>query len=386
MSQAARAEPARGLNIGAIGGIPIRIDPSWLIIFALVMWSMSAVYLPSQVANAGAPATWLAGLFATGLFFSSLLAHELAHAVVARRAGIPVAGITLFLFGGVSRIEQEPASPRVELRVALVGPLTSFALAAAFELAARALRGDTPTLAVAVLAYLGWINAALGTFNLVPGLPLDGGRVLRALVWWRTGSLRRGTRVASNLGKGFALGLMALGVLEILSGSLVGGLWLVFIGFFMRGMASAGYQELALRAALEGVGVDEVMVRAPIRVSPDLSLRELLDEHLLRDGVSGYPVCEGEAVLGAISLPQLTSVPRGELEKRRVRDVMTPVGPDVCAEPSDSLLSALRKLALGRHRLLLVLRDGRLAGIVTRGAIQRVLEVRRVLGSAEEPA
>ena len=385
MNQEARTESRRrGVSLGRIAGIEIHIDPSWLVIFGLVLWSMSAVYLPSQVPGAAVPATWLAGLCATALFFASLVVHELAHAVVARHEGIPVGDITLFLFGGVSRIEQEPANPRVELQVAVVGPLTSFALAALFGLAARALRTDSPTLRVAVLSYLGWINAALAVFNLIPGLPLDGGRVLRAIAWWRTGSLRRATKLAANLGRGFALGLMGLGVLQIFAGSLVGGLWLVFIGLFLRSVAGAGYQELLLRSALEGVDVEEVMVRAAVCVAPDLSLRELVDEHLLRDGMRSYPVCDGDDVLGVVSLSQLAAVPHAELEKQRVRDVMTPVAPELCVEPTDSFLSALRKLAVGPHRLLLVMRDGHLAGILTRGSVQRVLEVRRALGYGDE--
>jgi Zn-dependent protease len=382
--EAARAGSPRGVRLFTIAGIPIRIDGSWLLIFALVLWSISAVYLPSKFPEIRPATAWLAGLFATALFFGSLLIHELAHSVVARRHGIPVSGITLFLFGGMSRIDQEPSDPGVELRIALVGPLASFALAGGFWLAANALRTDVPTIGVVVLEYLAWINAALGAFNLVPGFPLDGGRALRAAVWWQTGSLQRATRLASNLGKGFAVGMIVLGVLEMFGGALVGGLWLVFIGLFLRGMASAGYEELVMRSALEGVSVGEVMTRDPISVAPGLTLRELVDEHLLRDGVRGYPVCEGEKVLGVISLTELGPVPREQLATQLVRDVMVPLGARLVVRPSDSLLSALRKMAREHRSQLLVMEGDHLVGVVTRTAVQRVLEIRRLLGEGLE--
>lgn len=367
-----------------IGGIPIRIDVSWLLIFALVLWTMSTVYLPSRLPEIPRLQAWLAGLVATLCFFSSIVFHELAHALVARRSGLPVSGITLFLFGGVSQIGEEPRDPKVELRVAVIGPIASFVLAGAFWLAARAVASEPPSVSQAVLEYLGWINAGLGVFNLLPGFPLDGGRVLRALVWWRTGSLQRATRLASNLGRGFALGLMALGAIEMIAGGLVGGLWLVFIGLFLRSMATAGYEELVLRTALEGVDVASVMIREPWSVSPDLTLRALVDQRFLREGVRGYPVCEGEKVLGAISLDQLREVPAESLATSRVRDVMAPLDENLRIAPGDSLLAALRKMARERMPLLLVMRDDRLAGVVTRGAVQRVLEVRRLI--AAEPA
>ena len=383
MSQPDPRDPPRGVQIARVAGMPIRIQGSWIFIFALVLWSLSATYLPSRFPEIGRTTAWIAGLFATLGFFASLLVHELSHSLVAQRYGIGVSGITLFLFGGVSRIEQEPSDPRVELRVAAVGPLTSFALSGLFWLAAAAARGGASPVTVAVLEYLAYINAALGLFNLIPGLPLDGGRILRAAVWWRTGSLPKATQLASHLGKGFALGLMVLGALEIVSGALVGGLWLVFIGLFLRATASAGWEELVLRRALEGVKVEDVMIRAPITVSPDLTLRALIDECLLREGVRGFPVCEGDKVLGAISLDELRTVPREQLETKRVRDAMVPLSQDLRSDARDSLLSALRQMARGHRAQLLVMSGDRLEGIVTRGAVRRMLEVRRLVAVAD---
>jgi CBS domain-containing protein len=266
----------------------------------------------------------------------------------------------------------------------MVGPLTSFALAALFWGVATPLRAGSAPVTVVVLEYLAYVNLALGVFNLIPGLPLDGGRILRAVVWQRTGSLPKATRLASHLGRGFALGLMALGALEILSGALVGGLWLVFIGLFLRATASAPYEELVMQAALEGVDAEDVMVRDPITVTPDLTLRALVDDHLLRDAVRGYPVRDGDKVMGSISLEEIRGVPREALETRRVRDAMIPLSDDLRIERGDSLLSAMRKMARGGRSLLLVMSGDRLEGIVTRGAVRRMLEVRRLVASAPE--
>jgi Zn-dependent protease/CBS domain-containing protein len=379
MSEPKSEEAPRGLQIARVAGMPIRIQPSWIFIFALVLWSLSSAYLPSQFPEIGRTTAWIAGLFATLGFFVSLVLHELSHSLVARHHGIGVSGITLFLFGGVSRIEQEPTDPRVELRVAVVGPLTSFALALLFWLAASAARADAGPVTVAVLGYLAYINTALGVFNLIPGLPLDGGRILRAVVWWRTGSLRGATQLASNMGKGVALGLMALGGLEIITGALVGGMWLVFIGLFLRATASAGWEELVMRRALEGLRVEDVMVRDPLVVGPELTLRQLIDEHLVREAVRGYPVCEAGKVLGAISIFELRALPPEALATRHVRDAMVPLDEGLRIDPSDSLLAALRKLAHDRRSMLLVMTGDRLSGIVTRGAVRRVLEIRRLV-------
>lgn len=384
MSDSRQGGPGRGLELFRIAGIRIRIDVSWLLIFALVLWSISAGYLPHRFPDLETGQYWAAGLVATLLFFVSILIHELAHSLVAKRAGLHISEITLFLFGGVSRMAEEPRSPGLEFRIAVVGPLASFALAGLFAgvawLAGDALGG----LSRVVVEYLAWINAALGVFNLLPGFPLDGGRAFRALVWWRTGSLRRATRLASNIGQGFALALMALGALQLFSGALVGGLWLIFIGMFLRGLASAGYEQLAVRQALEGVDVADVMVRDPRTVSPDLTLRRLVDEHLLRDGVRGYPVVEGGAVRGVVGLENLQGVSPEDLEGRRVSDVLSERHPGMEVAPDASLADALRQMAEQDEPRLLVMRGGRLVGLLTRGGVRRLLEVREVLPRPEE--
>ncbi len=371
----------RGLELLRIAGIPIRIDPSWLLIFGLVLWSLSAGYLPGRLPEASTASYWAAGLVATLLFFASIVIYELAHSLVALRAGIPIPEITLFVFGGVSHMAKAPKTPQLELSIAIAGPLTSFALAGLFGAVAQTL--PEPSLQRVVIAYLGWINLALGVFNLIPGFPLDGGRVLRALIWWRTGSLRRGTRVASDAGRGFAFVLMGLGALQLFAGSLVGGLWLIFIGMFLRGMASAGYQEMVLRTSLENVDVADVMARQPVTVPPDLGLRALVDRHMLVDGHRGYPVVERDRVLGVIGLEALRGLSPGELEARSVRDAMRPLDASLRIEPEVSLLDALRRLDDEKSSRLLVMEGDRLVGVLTRSGVLRHLEIQQILGARD---
>src|SRR3972149_724611 len=242
----------RGIHLFTIAGIRIIIDYSWFMLFVLVALSLSTGYLPQEYPGASALAYWVAGLVATISFFLSILFHELAHSLVALRSGIEIPSITLFLFGGVSRLSEEAKNPKTELTIAIVGPLSSFALALLFWIAGEKLEGVIHPLAQAVVEYLSFINLALGIFNLIPGFPLDGGRVLRAIVWWRTGSIDRATRLVTDLGKGFAVTLMFLGAMLIFRGALLGGIWLIFIGMFLRGSAAPGEEQVYLLGLLGG--------------------------------------------------------------------------------------------------------------------------------------
>ncbi len=368
-----------GISLFRIAGIQIRIDYSWFLIFLLVLVSLSAGYFPRAHPDQTTATYWGAGLVATLLFFASILAHELAHSLVALRAGIRIPAITLFLFGGVSHMEEEPRSPGSEIRIAIVGPLMSFALAAAFWGLARALGGEPRSLLGVVFVYLAWINAALGVFNLIPGFPMDGGRVFRALVWRRTGSLVRATRLASDVGKGFAVALMVLGAIEIFSGALVGGLWLVFIGMFLRGMAGAGYQGLLIRQALEDVSVEQVMIRDAVSVDPDLPIRRLIDDYFLTTGYRGFPVVKGSDVLGVVSIAEVAQVPAEQRDRVRVREQLRALTPELRIAPDASLGEALRRMAQNGGGRLLVMRGERLEGMITKTGLLRFVELRRLL-------
>jgi Zn-dependent protease len=316
-----------GFALFRIAGIQVRVDPSWFLIIVLIWWSLAAGYFPRLHPDAGAVATWAAGLLTALLFFASLLLHELSHCFMARRAGLEVPSITLFLFGGASEMAREPDDPDTELRIAIVGPLASFALAGLFWGASRALPAATPDLLVGVVRYLAWINLALAVFNLLPGFPLDGGRVLRAWLWRRTGSLQRASRVATQAGKGLGAGLAVLGVLQIFSGALIGGVWLVLVGLFARGLAESSYQSLMLRQLLQEVSVGDVMVREPVTVRPDLPLDRLVEDYVLGRGFRGFPVVEEGRALGLVSVEQVKRVPPDERAGRRVADQMEALEP-----------------------------------------------------------
>jgi Zn-dependent protease len=381
MTAAAEDLPAEshGISLFRIAGIQVRLDYSWFLIFLLVLASLSLGYLPRAHPEQPAVRYWLAGAAATLLFFLSIVIHELAHALVALRAGIRVPSITLFLFGGASQLADEPSQPGIELRVAAVGPLTSFLLAAVFWLAGRALPPATPALFAAVVDYLAWINVALGVFNLLPGFPLDGGRVLRALVWRRTGSLRRATRVAADAGKGLAIGIMLLGGLQIFSGALVGGLWLVFIGMFLRTMAEAGYQNLVLLQSLEDVAAGDVAIREPLSVEPQLTVQELVDDFILPHGYRGFPVVERGSVQGLIALEDLRDLPSERWRTTRVKERMRPLEPALRVSPDAPLADALRQLAQAPTGRLLVMRGDELVGMLTKSGLARFVEIRHLL-------
>lgn len=370
----------RGIPLFRVAGIRVRADVSWLLIFVLVWWSLSFGYFPRVHPDASAWAYGVTGFVGSLLFFVSLLAHELAHSFMALREGIRVPSITLFLFGGVSEMHEEPSTPSADFRIAIVGPLTSFALAAVFYGVYVAVGDAAPPLVSSTIGYLAFINAALGVFNMLPGLPLDGGRVLRAVVWWRTNSMERATKVASRVGQGLALGIIALGALQIFGGALMGGLWLILIGLFLRAVAGAGYRNLVVRRALEDMRADDVMVRDVVTVGPDLSLSELVDRYILGHGFRGFPVVEGGRVLGVISVAEVKDVDPEKRSAARTGEHLQALSPELCIRPEmplDEVLDRLQSTGAGR---LLVMEGDRLSGMVTASGLSRFVELWSVLG------
>lgn len=373
------AKRFRGISLFRIAGIRITLDFSWFIIFGLVLFALSAGYLPQAFPGQETQSYWIAGLAATLLFFMSVVLHELAHSLVAIRQGIDIPEITLFIFGGVARLSEEPQDPTTEFKVAVVGPLMSFALAAAFGALKIALQGFEPSLLVVVIGYLSWINLALGIFNLIPGFPLDGGRILRAFLWWKTGSLTRATKVAADFGKGFAVAIMVLGGLQIFAGALINGLWFIFIGMFLQGMSARGYEELVIRKSLEGVHVDEVMVREVVSVPTDLSISDLIHDYFLHYAFRGFPVTANGRVVGVVSVAAVGQTPRETYDQRRVADIMTPLHEDLLIEAKASLAEALMKMSRGEQERLLVLEGHRLAGLVTKTGLLRFVQLKQIL-------
>lgn len=377
------AQPATerrsGIQLFTIRGIQIRLDYSWFIVFFLILWSLSAGYFPQAYPDQARQSYWLAGFVTTLLFFFSVITHELAHSLMALRAGIKIPEITLFIFGGMARLSEDARDAKTEFTIAVVGPLTSFALAGIFWLLQTALRDSPFPILVEMFGYLTWINIALAVFNLLPGYPLDGGRLLRAFWWWKTGSELRATKVASAWGKGFAIALMVIGGLQIFSGAPIGGLWLIFIGMFLRGMAQTGYQELLLRKSIEGTNVADVMIRNVVTTPADLPLRGLIADYFLRYGYHGFPVTQDGKTLGVVSVKEVSAVPELERNTRFVREVMTPLHNELKISPDTSLVEALKRMTETNQGRLIVMRNGDMVGMITQNGLLRFMQVQQEL-------
>jgi Zn-dependent protease/predicted transcriptional regulator len=362
-----------------IAGIPVRVHASWLLILGLLTWSLSVGYFPHVLPGLPAGALWLQGLTAALLLFVSVLLHELAHSLAARRYGIPVSGITLHVFGGVSQLEREPDRPGAEFVIAIVGPLTSFAIAGVLALAA-AVVGPAPA-ARALLAYLIFVNLLVGVFNLVPGFPLDGGRLLRAVLWKLKGDLQSATRMASQAGSIVAMILIALGIFRVFTGEFLGGLWFVLIGLFLRQAAEGSYQQLVLRNTLGPLAVRDVMTRDVIQVPADLSVERVVEEFFWPHRVSSFPVVDGGRVVGIVALDGLKEVPPERRSETPVRRLMLPLTDALVAAPADSLWRAFEKLTQNGLGRVVVLEDGRLVGYLSVKDVMHVLAMASGFGA-----
>jgi Zn-dependent protease/predicted transcriptional regulator len=357
-----------------IWGIPVRVHVSWLVIVGLLTWSLSVGYFPQVVPDLPAAAYWTKGLLATLLLFVSVLLHELSHSIAARRYGIPVSGITLHIFGGVSQLEREPDRPGVEFVVAIVGPLTSFGIAGGL-VAALGLLQPAPGVR-AIMTYLVLVNTIVGVFNLVPGFPLDGGRLLRSLLWKLKGNLQWATRVATRVGSGFAFVLIGFGLFRVLRGEFVGGLWFVLIGLFLRQAAQGSYQQLVLRHALAPLKVRDIMSREVIQVLPDLTVGQVVDEFFWRHRVSTFPIVSGGRVMGILTLDRVKQLPRERWAETPAQDVMLPLADALTTAPGSSVWEAFEKIARNGVGRLAVMDRDRLVGYLSIRDVVHILALR----------
>jgi Zn-dependent protease/CBS domain-containing protein len=373
-------------RIGRIAGIDIEVNVSWLVILVLLTFSLAVSWFPATVPRQSTLIYWVLGFIAALLLFVSVLLHELAHSLVARARGVPVKRITLFIFGGVSDLEQEPQTPGVEFQIAIVGPLTSLAIGAV-TLVAGNLIGSNAPLVAAVLGYLGVTNLLLGVFNLIPGFPLDGGRVLRAIIWRVTGSLRRATRAATLVGQVIAYLFIVAGVFLFFSGDFINGLWFGFIGWFLLQAAQAANSQVMLESVFKGVTVGQLMSSAPLTAPANISLQQLVDSYLLPHGARTIPVVRGDdqQLVGLVTLADIRHVPREQWLQTPVGQAMVPLERLHAVRPQQNLNDVL-PLMTGRdvNQVLVVDDAGRLVGILSRDAILRYVEIRRGLG-LEQP-
>ncbi|HEX2184467.1 MAG TPA: site-2 protease family protein [Chloroflexota bacterium] len=365
------------ITLGRVAGIAIGVHYTWLFIAALISWSLAQGYFPATYSGWSPATYWLAGIAAALALFASVLIHELGHSLVAISRGVPVISITLFIFGGVATMREEADSPRDEFLIAAAGPVTSFVLAGAFW--AMSTVAPTGSPAEAVTSYLAGLNGFLGGFNLLPGFPLDGGRVLRSIIWGVSGSLRRATQVATYVGQAIGFLMIFWGLSQALAGAFLNGLWIAFIGWFLNGAAEQTRQAQELKSELEGIGVAEVMDPQPAVATPSMSVEELVYHYVLRQGRRALPVVSGGQVVGLVSITDAREVPQADWRHTTVEQVMTRP-PLKTVSPSTGLDTAMHLLVEGNLNQLPVVEGGVLVGMITRADILRYLQVRHVLG------
>lgn len=376
-------------EIGRALGIPIRVHPSWFLVFFFVTWSLATGYLPEALPGLSDSRYWGMGAVAAVLLFVSVLLHELGHSYVAQRYRIPIGQITLFLFGGVAQMRAEPPSPKAEFLIAIAGPVVSFALGAfCLSLAVASEWWPAPSggQGFAVLGgLLGLVNVQLGLFNLIPGFPLDGGRVLRAGLWAWGHDFHGATSRAAFLGLAFGLLLAGFGAL-LLGGAIAGvfdpstasnGGWLMFIGAFLFGAAWSTRKQAALRLALSGASVKDVMVRALVTVPPQLSLQTVVEDFFVAYGYAGFPVLEEGQVVGLIAVEDVQAIAQGLWSWRTVREVMRPASPDLFIPPDASMMQAMERMVRTGYDRLVVLEAGHPVGLVTRFAVAQFLQLHK---------
>src|SRR6266536_1778795 len=365
-------------RVGRIAGIEVRVDSSWVVIALLITYSM---YLRLSILYRDLSTGGAVGLaiLSAMLFFGSVLVHELAHALVSQARGIRVQDITLFLFGGATRARVESRGPGDEFLIAVVGPLTSGLLAALFWVVDVLGRDVLSRPLVGAFGYLAWVNLLLAGFNLVPGFPLDGGRLLRSAIWKATGSFGRATRIASVAGQAVGWLLVAGGVAYLLAGNLAGGIWFAFIGWFLVQAARATYEELQLRHLLRGVEAQDVMASDLVRIPPDLTLQEAVDGYFMRYDHGAFPVEEQGRTIGLLTLRGVRRVPGDLWPTGRVRDHMLPLGDQVVVAPDARMDQVMGKLEDGGAGRVLVAEDGEVVGIITPSDLTRWLRRWRAL-------
>ena len=374
----------RQFRLFSLFGFEVRLDLSWLLLALLISWSLGAGMFPADYPGLSPRAyAWMGVSGALGVFFS-IVFHEFSHSLVARHYGMPIKGITLFIFGGVAEMEEEPPGPKSEFLMAVAGPLASFLLAFIFaRIEAIGLLRGWPTPVVGVSSALAYINNVVAIFNLVPAFPLDGGRMLRAALWYIRKDVNSATRISSQLGSGFGFALMLLGVIAFVQGNIIGGMWWFLIGIFLRGAATASYQRLMLHEMLHRQPVSKFMRGDPVTVGPSVTVREWIEDYVYRHHFKMFPVVDGSALLGAITIDDIRDIPKGDWDRLTIRDVMRPSGDDntiSAGMETEKLLTSM--MHPGKQTRYMVVDGDRLVGVI---ALKDVLELIALRMEIERP-
>lgn len=365
------------VKIFSLNKFDIKVDPSWLLLAALITWSLSRQYFPHVLPGADATLYLTIAILAMLGLFASLLLHELAHSVVARHFGVQIKSITLFLFGGVAELEQEPTSARVEFWIAVAGPAMSLCLAFAFWILKHfAASSGSPMAPVELLSYLAIVNLVLALFNLIPAFPLDGGRVLRAILWHKTGDILGATRTAARSGTFLAYLLMSMGVITLFQGAMASGMWQIMIGTFVLLASRASYTQELAKTAFEGRAVEALMTRNPVTVSPDIMLSDFVNQIMLQAHVTFVPVAENDVLLGHIDASVLASIERENWATTRVGDVFVGLDTDIMIGADMPVQDLLEQITATGRRKFMVVSDHDLLGVITLSDLTQYLHAR----------
>lgn len=347
-------------------GFEVKVHPSWLIIAGLIVWSLSSGLFPHYFENLSTATYWWMGVVGAIGLFLSIIAHELSHSLIARKFGLPIKGITLFLFGGVAEMTEEPPSAKSEFYMAIAGPIASIAIGIVFlgfNFIANAALFSKPI--HGVISYLGFINILLAGFNLLPAFPLDGGRVLRSALWAWKKNLKWATHIASRIGTGFGIALIILGGLTFFSGNLVGGMWWALIGMFLYSASKMSYQQLLMRRALEGETVSSFMRKDPVTVSPSLSLEELVKDYVYKFHFKMFPVVDQSKLIGCVTTRQIKEIPQDEWGNHTVGELAAKCSNENTIAPDDDATKALKMMKQNDNSRLMVTQNSNLVGVIS---------------------
>ena len=371
-----------GIPIGKAFGIPLRLHYSWFIIFALITWALAASYFPDEYPTWSTTEAIAAGIITSLLFFASVLVHELMHSIIARREGIPVQSITLFIFGGVSQLTQEPKRPIDEFRMTIVGPGSSLVLGGIFWALYFGLHHGTGAAQFigAISYWLGLINLSLGVFNLIPGFPLDGGRVLRSILWGRSHNLLKATKTASSIGRGMGYLFIFVGIWFVFAGQFFNGIWLAFIGWFLESAAANSYRQLIVQEKLQGHKAKEIMSQDCLKVDPEITIEKLVNEHILTSGRRCFTVVENDRVQGLVTMHNVKQVPRHLWGTKKVKDAMTTLENVKSVGPDEELVTVLKIMSENDINQVPVIEDHTILGIIGRDKIISFLDIHKELG------
>lgn len=367
----------KSVSLIKLFGFEVKLDLSWLILGLLITWTLAQGVFPFYYEDFNTATYWLMGIGGAIGLLISIVFHELWHSLIARRFGLPMKGITLFIFGGVAEMSDEPPSPKAEFFMSIAGPLSSIILGGVLFGVWFLLEGtgfSPPVLGV--INYLAIINLILAGFNLLPAFPLDGGRVLRSILWAAKDNLKWATQIASKIGSGFGIALMLFGVFSFIMGNLIGGIWMFVIGLFIRGASQSSYQQLLIRRSLEGEPVKKFMKSDPVTVSPSLSLEDLVEDYVYKHHYKLYPVTEGDDLKGCITINQIKEVPKEERSQHTVGEIAQACSDINTISPDEDSMNALQTMHKHKTSRLMVVDNGQLVGVIALKDIMEMLSMK----------